>query len=391
MGKIKVITSNVHGLKEHNKRRDLFYYFHKKKFDIVLLQETHSEQKTEKIWSTQWGRKIWFSHGSPTARGVAILFAKNFQVTVHNVIQDSNGRYIVLYVSIEGKKFLISNIYAPNIDDPTFFENWFTDVKRFTPEFVLLGGDFNLVLDLSCDKDGGRQITHLQANEVVKKYIQALDLTDIWRNCNPDKFEYMWRRLHPSPVFVCLDFFLISSTLVQFVENCVITPGIKTDHSAVILELNLSTTQRGPGYWKFNTSLLQDEEYVKGMNTLLDIELDQEYKSKKEIWEIIKMTARGSTIQYAAQKKKAKKNELLACESKSKSLQNKLTNLPMSLINSTETQLQKVQHQIGELLTEKAKGAVIRSRSKWQFQADRPSKYFLNLEKYNYAKKQYID
>ena len=38
-------------------------------------------------------------------------------------------------------------------------------------------------------------------------------------------------------------------------------------------------------------------------------------------------------------------------------------------------------------MKEKAMGAVIRSRAKYQFHADRPSKYFLSLEKSNFNKK----
>ena len=34
-----------------------------------------------------------------------------------------------------------------------------------------------------------------------------------------------------------------------------------TDHRAVKLLININENQRGPNYWKLNTSLLEDENY----------------------------------------------------------------------------------------------------------------------------------
>ena len=34
-----------------------------------------------------------------------------------------------------------------------------------------------------------------------------------------------------------------------------------TDHRAVTLLININENQRGPNYWKLNTSLLEDENY----------------------------------------------------------------------------------------------------------------------------------
>ena len=43
-----------------------------------------------------------------------------------------------------------------------------------------------------------------------------------------------------------------------------IIPAIRTDHSAITIHINgIEETIRGPSFWKFNCSLLEDEEYVK--------------------------------------------------------------------------------------------------------------------------------
>ena len=58
-----------------------------------------------------------------------------------------------------------------------------------------------------------------------------------------------------------LDFFLVSEESFEFVyDNCVVS-GYRTDHSGTTLKFN--NNERGNGYWKFNDSLLKDNEYIQ--------------------------------------------------------------------------------------------------------------------------------
>ena len=57
-----------------------------------------------------------------------------------------------------------------------------------------------------------------------------------------------------------LDSWLTSSNLQEEIENVDIVPAIRTDHSAITLNVNgIDETAKGPSYWKFNSSLLEDE------------------------------------------------------------------------------------------------------------------------------------
>ena len=80
------------------------------------------------------------------------MFMKQLSYTVHNVTSDEMGRFLILYCTIDGHKILISNVYAPNVDDHKFMHDWFKEIKRFSPEFYILAGDLNLVIDLELDK-----------------------------------------------------------------------------------------------------------------------------------------------------------------------------------------------------------------------------------------------
>ena len=60
---------------------------------------------------------------------------------------------------------------------------------------------------------------------------------------------------------VNLDFFLITDRTSQSVMHTDIIPGYKSDHSIPTLWMSFSNNDRAPGYWKFNTSLLDDQDF----------------------------------------------------------------------------------------------------------------------------------
>ena len=88
-----------------------------------------------------------------------------------------------------------------------------------------------------------------------------LDLVDVWRLSNPDGCRYTWRRQKPE-IHCRLDFFLVSQSLTCNVTNSDILAGFKTDHSLITIKLSLHSNRRGPGFWKLNTSLLEEDGYV---------------------------------------------------------------------------------------------------------------------------------
>ena len=58
-----------------------------------------------------------------------------------------------------------------------------------------------------------------------------------------------------------LDFWLISHNLQDLVTTTDIIPAITTDHAAISIEFSISEKHvKGPGHWKMNCSLLDDEE-----------------------------------------------------------------------------------------------------------------------------------
>ena len=80
----------------------------------------------------------------------------------------------------------LASIYAPNVDDPDFIIEVRNKVESILNDNRLIGGDYNLVLDLMLDKKGGRNTTHIKSQEKIKDWMESTDLVDVWRVQHPN-------------------------------------------------------------------------------------------------------------------------------------------------------------------------------------------------------------
>ena len=82
--------------------------------------------------------------------------------------------------------------------------------------------------------------------------------------------------------------------------------SIKTDHAAISLDLvNDSNDIKGPGLWKMNCSLLDDEDYVNDITKKIPIWLAEGRKDlsySRSIWDWLKYNIRTQTIHRAFEK-----------------------------------------------------------------------------------------
>ena len=87
-----------------------------------------------------------------------------------------------------------------------------------------------------------------------------------------------------------------------------ILPGFITDHSLITLNISLHSNPRDRGFWKLNTSLLSDTDYIDMIKLTIE-QTKEEYKNGTSVnpsllWEMIKMKAREKSISYAIGKKR---------------------------------------------------------------------------------------
>ena len=166
----------------------------------------------------------------------------------------------------------------------------------------------------------------------------------------------------------------------------ILIPGIKSDHKGITLDLDFNKSDKGPGRWKLNISILNDTAYINKIKSLL-LKTQNDYKniSKQLIWEICKIKIKEFTISYCKYKQRIKNNLM-------KELENKVQAKETELINSNYNRCIQIErdtltNDLHILISEKNKGAQIRSRAKWIEQGEKSTKYFFNLEKQNISKK----
>ena len=78
MNVIQFCSLNVNGLRGWKKQQAVLEYLKHKHKGVLMLQETHTDQESEKYWSEISEMNYFFSHGSTNAKGVAILLPKDY-------------------------------------------------------------------------------------------------------------------------------------------------------------------------------------------------------------------------------------------------------------------------------------------------------------------------
>ena len=382
---IKIISNNVRGLQNYLKRRKLFHYFNtSQQADIIMLQETHSTEKTENQWRSEWGSQVYFNHGTSDARGVCILIKNQVDFEVQAVKKDKEGRYLQLIGSINNKTIQLINVYGPNADDTQFFATLQGRVEEADTDYTIIAGDFNCILNNDMDKKGGASShANKKCQGFLNTWIEESNLVDIWRQMHPTLRRYTYHKQRPFPVYSRLDYFLLSEGLTSSITSTSIQPGYCTDHSIITLTLDLINHPRGRGHWKFNNSLLTDMTYIRKMkDVIMDTRNSNQEANDQLLWDLIKYKIRQETIRMSSEKKRNVNNKLMALEKTLQSLEAERddTGIEQEKIKHTREEIEKIQE-------EKTKGAMIRCKVRWYEEGEKSTKYFLNLEKRNYSKK----
>ena len=379
---VRILSLNVRGLANEKKRRILFKYA-RDHADIVLFQETHSGEATQKQWQAEWGGKIHFSHGSSDARGVCTMFSRSFSSKIIHTKHDTEGRILVSVIKCDDFTFCLVNIYAPNKDTPQFFEQIPSYISDHS-ENNLIMGDLNLVLDPQLDRLG-TTTNNDKSKLILENIINEFILEDLWHSRNPSARIYSWfvNRKGDALRASRLDHAIGSQGLNHKIENVTYLLGVMTDHSALFLSLKTEINSRGPGYWKFNNSHLANEEFVKFMDSELEKDLNTTaHLNPATRWEYLKMKVKKHAQKWSKLSKK--ENSLIISQ-----LMEKIYDLECQMPLSKENTViwENSRHDLEDLLQVEIHGIMFRSKAKWYEEGEKPTRYFLNLERARYNSK----
>ena len=137
----------------------------------------------------------------------------------------------------------------------------------------------------------------------------------------------------------------------------------------IIIEINGHNQRpRGPCYWVFNATLLEDKNYVDELNNKIPQIIDyyRGIDDKGLFWEIIKMEIRAVSIAYSKRKAKTLRE-----------YENELTNKAQALLrdynetNSRQTidQYNKIKKELEHISFTLTNVSCIRSKARWYAQS----------------------
>ena len=348
----------------------------------------HLHDKSElKTWEKEWKGKISVSFGNTNSRGVAILLNPKKSIEIINNVHDSEGRIICSTLKIDNKVYVICNIYAPNHDDAAFFEDVIKTIentKRY--DAIILGGDFNLVMNPKIDRNESDS-NHCKAHDVLSEYIDRIQICHAWRIQHPEERKYTWHRWSAhKPSCSRIDMLLIPLGLMDSVTKCNIENGIMSDHSVISIEIKTDNYVRGPGVWKFNNKMLADEIFCNKLITQIQVaEKNGQYLNPNDCWENLKMEVGMFCKDYAKQKAKRRRSRVDELHDLKNRLEQDALRNPTckDIVNS----MYKVNACINEMSIEETERSIFRSNCKYAKDGEKCTAYFMSLEKKRYMEK----
>ena len=341
------------------------------------------------MWSQQWGSRIYYSEYESNARGVCVLFNPRIKVKVNKLRYDNNGRFVVMKVEINEKSIVLRNIYAPNDDSPQFYLDWIQKVSEFLSEgedMIVLGGDFNLVMDPAMDRLSSAN-NHYESHTVLTTFMEEAHLCDIWRDQHPAEKIYSWCRQGKFGSMASrIDMILISESMSDSIRESNISYGFQTDHSLVDITICESEVVRGPGSWKLNNQILDNEDYQQAIKNIIEkVNSDSPYLQPDEKWIATKRECINLSKTFCKLKCRKKKNW---CDSLCVAAEDLKADLNQNPGNSAALKsLKQINHQINNIKKLDTESAIFRSKAKWFREGEVSSKFFFSLEKKRYMEK----
>jgi len=120
-----------------------------------------------------------------------------------------------------------------------FFSDLFCDIQTFSTLVVILGGDFNLMLDNNFEKLGDLSPhSNYKSSVVVNSHLRTMGLKYVFRVLH--SVTKMYTRVKMNPFVTSrLDFILISNSLLHETCSIMILPSVCSDHKIVQIDFNL--------------------------------------------------------------------------------------------------------------------------------------------------------
>ena len=301
---------------------------------------------------------------------------------------DNDGRQVTIEIELNSAMYQIVNVYAPNHPEERrkFFEKLNKTIENDTVNReinILLGGDFNCVLDNTKDRTNQTKSNDTGQKELIN-ILKNHNLEDIWRRQHPEKREYTWyggaNRINKSRI----DYWMTNKSNNSNITDVKIIEAPFSDHCIVESTLITKMAERGPGVWIMNTEVLKEPLFDKCFRKVWDhaIQTKPQYTDKQIWWDTTKQNIKELAMWISREKNKQKKQDIEHLETEVAKHKDKI---------GEEDIAAQLKEKLKQLYDDKYKGEKIRARAQWWEEGEKSSGYFFNLEKCKAQNKNWVE
>ncbi len=183
MDQTLIVSINVQGLNNPDKRSNIFAWLTRQKAKIVFVQETFCTENYSKYENQGWKGKIYHNFSKSThSKGVAIMIHESLNFEIENIRKRDDSRAILINGKIDGCNISLCNVYAPNKTNERidFFKKIRSWIAKYSdnPSGVILGGDLNCAIN---DNDRVSNKKNIDSSrKELQKTTNLLQLVDAW-------------------------------------------------------------------------------------------------------------------------------------------------------------------------------------------------------------------
>ena len=195
-----------------------------------------------------------------------------------------------------------------------------------------------------------------------------MNLIDIYRKLRPKtrSFTYESKAINLKSR---IDFIFVSRPISIDVQNAEIRKSVAPDHKATFLKINIrSELKRGPGTWKFNNSLLEDDDFKERISFHYN-QMHEKYtdvKDKQILWELLKMEIRMETIKYSKEKRYKLRKRELTLQKVLQDIDYKICNTEFEALDQNVlVEYEAAKEELKKIYENRGKEAIFRSKVKW--------------------------
>ena len=364
------------------------------RYDILVLIETHHKILDEiSPFLKTYSNDSKIIHSAATAgdhyAGIAILISNKFSLL--NQTSLIQGRLLNFRIRGYKKVYNVTAFYgytgkaASQNKMKDMIDHLLQHHKNSDNNIIL--GDFNFVqddLDRTNHARSGKNPTDIAFSKLWADFIEKLGLSDPFRVSNPNRRAYSYIHTRDKAKSRIDRIYVNDENCNEVLSYKHVPTSFCKAHKLITFGLK-EECERGPGFYKMNTSVFQDRAHElmveNAVNDVVSLAIDDPI----ERWLILKETVAIDTRAYCAKKRSVEKKLKVLCERNIEILeQNPRLSQNVLLHNEHEYYLSK----LGEWHRKQIKGYQTRIKTQPRLESGEPNiSFFADLEKKESKKK----